>query len=324
MLQDRQGRSFPYLRLSVTDVCNFQCSYCLPDGYQGKPEQAFLSVAEIRRLVAAFAALGMWKIRLTGGEPAVRRDLPEIIATVATTPGIQRVAITTNGWRLPQLIGRWHKAGLNALNVSVDSLDARQFHAITGHDRLHEVLAGIDKALELGIEKVKVNAVLLKDLNHRQLDAFLSWIKDKPISLRFIELMQTGENLAYFNAHHWRADHLIEQLRDKGWGELVRLPGAGPAREFAHEASLGRIGIIAPYAKDFCQSCNRLRVTSTGDLRLCLFGDAGASLRDLLQQDEQQELLKARICTQLGLKKDQHFLHEGNTGATPHLASCGG
>ena len=324
MLQDRQGRSFPYLRLSVTDVCNFQCSYCLPDGYQGKHEVAFLSVAEIRRLVSAFAALGMWKIRLTGGEPSVRRDLPEIIATVATTPGIERVAITTNGWRLPHFIGRWHKAGLNALNVSIDSLDPRQFQAITGHDRLHEILDGIDKALALGIEKVKVNAVLLKDLNDRHLDAFLAWIKDKPISLRFIELMQTGDNETYFKAHHLGAQHVIQQLQEKGWSELARLPGAGPAREFAHGSSLGRIGIIAPYAKDFCQTCNRLRVTSMGDLRLCLFGDAGTSLRDLLQHDEQQPQLRERICAQLGLKKDQHFLHDGNTGATPHLASCGG
>lgn len=324
MLQDRQGRSFPYLRLSITDVCNFQCSYCLPDGYQGKPDAAFLSVAEIRRLVAGFAALGMWKIRITGGEPSVRRDLPEIIATIATTPGIERVAMTTNGWRLPQLVERWKKAGLNALNVSVDSLDPRQFHAITGQDRLREVLTGIDKALAIGIEKVKVNAVLLRDLNDRQLDAFLAWIKDKPISLRFIELMQTGDNFAYFKAHHLRAEHVINQLREKAWQELPRLPGAGPAREFSHEASLGRIGIIAPYAKDFCTTCNRLRVTSTGDLRLCLFGDAGASLRDLLQEDEQQSLLQARIIEQLGFKKDHHFLHDGNPGATPHLASCGG
>jgi len=324
MLHDRQGRSFPYLRLSVTDVCNFQCSYCLPNGYQGKHQQSFLSVAEIRRLVAAFAALGMWKIRITGGEPAVRRDLPEIIAIVATTPGVERIAITTNGWCLPQLIGRWHQAGLNALNVSIDSLDPRQFQAITGHDGLHEAVTGIDKALELGIEKVKVNAVLLKELNHRQLEAFLAWIKDKPITLRFIELMQTGENLAYFNEHHVRAEYIIHQLQEKGWEELARLPGAGPAREFTHASSLGRIGIIAPYAKDFCHTCNRLRVTSMGDLRLCLFGDAGASLRDLLQADEQQSALMERIRTQLGFKKDQHFLHQGNTGATPHLASCGG
>lgn len=324
MLQDRQGRSFPYLRLSITDVCNFQCSYCLPDGYQGKPDAAFLSVAEIRRLVAAFAALGMWKIRITGGEPSVRRDLPEIIATIATTPGIERVAMTTNGWHLPQFVERWKKAGLNALNVSVDSLDPRQFHAITGQDRLREVLAGIDKALDIGIEKVKVNAVLLRDLNDRQLDAFLAWIKDKPISLRFIELMQTGDNLAYFKAHHLRAEHVIEQLKEKGWQELPRMPGAGPAREFSHDSSLGRIGIIAPYSKDFCTTCNRLRVTSTGDLRLCLFGDAGASLRDLLQEDEQQSALQARIVEQLGFKKAHHFLHDGNPGATRHLASCGG
>lgn len=324
MLQDRHGRSFPYLRLSITDVCNFRCNYCLPDGYQGDAHAAFLRVAEIRRLISAFATLGMWKVRLTGGEPSVRQDLPEIIATVAAVPGIRRVALTTNGWKLAQHVGRWREAGLNALNVSADSLDPRVFHAITGHDRLREVLQGVDAALAIGIDKVKLNAVLLRGYNDRALDDFLGWLRTRPVSLRFIELMQTGDNGDYFRAHHLSAEHVITQLLTRGWQELPRLEGAGPAREFRHDDYHGRIGIIAPYAKDFCASCNRLRVTSMGDLRLCLFGDAGTSLRDLLQEDEQLPLLQQRIIDQLQLKVAGHFLHEGNTGATPHLASCGG
>lgn len=324
MLQDRYGRQFPYLRLSITDVCNFQCNYCLPNGYQGDAHADFLRADEIRRLVTAFAELGMWKIRLTGGEPSVRKDLPELISTVAHVPGIRRVAMTTNGYKLRQQVDSWRAAGLDSLNVSVDSLDPRLFAAITGHDKLQDILAGIDRALTLNFSAVKLNAVLLRGLNDHQLDAFLDWLRLRPVSMRFIELMQTGDNAAFFDRHHVPGDELVQALLARGWQELPRRIDGGPAREFSHPNYHGNIGLIAPYSKDFCDSCNRLRVTALGDLRLCLFGDAGSSLRDLLQHDEQRLQLKARIETQLQLKVGSHFLHDGNTGATPHLASCGG
>ncbi len=324
MLQDRYGRQFPYLRLSITDVCNFQCNYCLPNGYQGDAHAEFLRADEIRRLVTAFAELGMWKIRLTGGEPSVRRDLPELIATVANVPGIRQVAMTTNGYKLRQQVDSWRAAGLTSLNVSVDSLDPRLFATITGHDKLHDILAGIDRALTLDFSAIKLNAVLLRGLNDHQLDAFLDWLRERPVSMRFIELMQTGDNAVFFDRHHVPGEALVSALIARGWQELPRTPDGGPAREFTHPNYHGKIGLIAPYSKDFCSTCNRLRVTSMGDLRLCLFGDAGTSLRDLLQQDEQRLQLKARIESQLQLKVGSHFLHEGNTGATPHLASCGG
>ena len=324
MLQDRYGRQFPYLRLSITDVCNFRCNYCLPNGYQGDAHADFLRIDEIRRLITAFAELGMWKIRLTGGEPSVRKDLAALMATIKSVPGIRQLAMTTNGYKLKQQVASWRAAGLDSLNISVDSLDPRLFASITGHDKLREILDGIETALTLDFRAIKLNAVLLRGLNDHQLDAFLDWLRVRPVSMRFIELMQTGDNAAFFDRHHVPGDELVQALVARGWQELPRTRDGGPAREFEHPDYHGKIGLIAPYSKDFCDSCNRLRVTALGDLRLCLFGDAGTSLRDLLQHDEQRLQLKTRIESQLQLKKVSHFLHEGNTGATPHLASCGG
>lgn len=323
-LTDGFGRSFPYLRLSLTEACNFRCSYCLPDGYQADGRPQFMAVDEIERLVRGFAALGMHKIRLTGGEPSLRKDLPQIIATVAQVPGIRKVAITTNGCLLPRHLPGWHRAGLTALNVSMDSLQRDRFHAITGHDRLPEIMEGIALAQELGLQSIKLNAVLLRGLNDDELPAWMEFLRERPISVRFIELMRTGDNREYYERHHLRADVVIEQLLAAGWSERKRAADAGPAREFSHPEHRGSIGIIAPYSKDFCKGCNRLRVTARGDLRLCLFGDFGVALRPLLQSDDDQDALLARITTQLGLKAAGHGLHFGQTGLTPHLASIGG
>ncbi len=323
-LTDGFGRSFPYLRLSLTEACNFRCSYCLPDGYQADGRPQFMAVDEIERLVRAFALLGMHKIRLTGGEPSLRKDLTQIIATVAKVPGIRKVAITTNGCLLPRHLPGWHHAGLTALNVSMDSLQRERFHAITGHDRLPEIMQGLAMAQELGLQSIKLNAVLLRGLNDDELPAWMEFLRERPISVRFIELMRTGDNREYFERHHLRADVVIEQLLAAGWSERKRGADAGPAREFSHPDHRGSVGIIAPYSKDFCKGCNRLRVTARGDLRLCLFGDFGVALRPLLQSDDDQDALLARITTQLGLKAAGHGLHFGQTGLTPHLASIGG
>jgi len=323
-LTDGFGRSFPYLRLSLTEACNFRCSYCLPDGYQADGRPRFLAVDEIARLVRAFAMLGMHKIRLTGGEPSLRKDLDQIIATVAQVPGVRKVAITTNGCLLPRRLPGWHRAGLTALNVSMDSLRRERFHAITGHDRLPEVMEGIALAQALGLQSVKLNAVLLRGLNDDELPQWMAFLRDRPVSVRFIELMRTGDNRDYFERHHLCADVIVGQLLAAGWSERRRAADAGPAREFSHPDHRGSIGIIAPYSKDFCKGCNRLRVTARGDLRLCLFGDFGIALRPLLQSDEDQDALLARITTQLGLKAAGHGLHFGQTGLTPHLASIGG
>src|SRR5690606_17720519 len=256
-LVDRFGRSFPYLRLSLTEACNYRCSYCLPDGYQAEGRSRFLELDEVRRLVRGFAALGMSKIRLTGGEPTLRKDLLQIIGAVSAVPGIRRIAITTNGTLLPRHVGAWRDAGLTALNVSLDTLDPRRFHAITGHDRFAEVTEGVEMALGLGFDSVKLNAVLLRGRNDDELTAWFDYLRGRDIAIRFIELMRTGDILGFFERHHVRAEALEEQIVEAGWTLRPRAPDAGPAREYSHPDYRGRIGIIAPYSKDFCAGCNR-------------------------------------------------------------------
>lgn len=325
-LTDAFARKFYYLRLSITDVCNFRCTYCLPDGYKpgGVSNKSFLNLDEIRRVTRTFAALGTEKVRLTGGEPSLRRDFTDIIATVRENAAIRQIAVTTNGYRLARDAAQWRAAGLTNINVSVDSLDARQFYAITGQDKFRQVMNGIDAAFDAGFSKVKVNTVLMRDVNHHQLDTFLAWIQPRPIQLRFIELMETGESSALFRRHHISGSVLRSELLRRGWVRQLRSRSDGPAQVFCHPDYAGEIGLIMPYESDFCASCNRLRVSSVGKLHLCLFGDGGVDLRDLLQDDAQQDALAARIATALTYKKQTHFLHQGNTGVTQNLSYIGG
>jgi cyclic pyranopterin phosphate synthase len=282
-----------------------------------------MSLTEIRRVASAFAELGTEKIRITGGEPALRKDLPDIINICKQTPGIKKVAITTNGFKLPEHLPQWLDAGIDAINVSIDSLDARQFKAITGHDKLKTILTGIDMALTDGHTQIKVNAVLMREYSGKGIQSYLDWLKDTPVTLRFIELMQTGDNKAFFDAQHVQGSRIKQNLILEGWLPVIQDRAAGPAQEFYHPDYQGRIGLIMPYAKDFCDSCNRLRISSSGKLHLCLFGDEGLSLREQLQSDDLAPL-QARILSLLTDKKATHFLHEKLTGATKHLAMLGG
>ncbi|QIL90572.1 GTP 3',8-cyclase MoaA [Microbulbifer sp. SH-1] len=325
MLQDSFGRRFYYLRLSVTDICNFRCNYCLPDGYQCGQSSARenpLSVVEVGTVVGAFASLGTEKVRLTGGEPSLRKDLEQLIETVKSVDGIRCVAITTNGYRLPMEIDAWQRAGLDQLNVSIDSLDPQQFRAITGHDKLDTILCGIDRALALGIP-TKVNAVLLREHNFAEYNHFLEWIRVTPVSLRFIELMRTGDNRDFFASNHVAGSDIEKLLLRTGWEQVVRPRDAGPAKEYAHPDYAGRIGLIMPYSKDFCVSCNRLRMSAQGALHLCLFAEQGIDLRDAIGGGDHQALaeqIRAAVCG----KNASHQLASGFTGATRNLAMLGG
>lgn len=324
MFLDANGRSFQYLRLSITDVCNYRCSYCLPDGYVETSPRHFLNPEEIRNLVTGFAGLGLWKVRLTGGEPTVRKDFAQIAAMVSAIPGIRKLATTTNGYQLEKHAQLWRDAGISAINVSVDSLDRANFQRITGMDHLPRVLAGIDAAEAAGFDNIKINTVLLKGLNDHELDDFLAFVRHRNISLRFIELMETGDNRAYFSKHHLGAQVITDRLRELGWCAVARGQGAGPAQEFSHPDYQGKIGIIAPYAKDFCSTCNRLRVTARGDLRLCLFGQSGHNIRHLLQSPEQLSELQQTVTSLLQQKSATHLLHFHQSGATKNLSALGG
>ena len=323
-LTDGFGRRFRYLRLSVTEVCNFRCTYCLPDGWKKTGPLSFLTPEEIGRLVGAFSDLGLAKVRLTGGEPTVRKDFTEIVARVAATPGVGKVAVTTNGWNLARRLDGWRQAGLTHLNVSLDALDADTFLQITGHDRLAEVLAGLDQALATDLEAVKVNAVLLRKTAEDGFDAWADYVRDRPISVRFIELMRTADNADYFARHHIGGAALRTWLEARDWRAVERSVDGGPAQEYRHPDYAGAIGLIAPYAPGFCDSCNRLRVTARGKLRLCLFGEGGVDLRDLLINDDQRSDLIARIEGAMSGKRLGHLLAQADPGDLSNLAQLGG
>ncbi|MDE8034738.1 GTP 3',8-cyclase MoaA [Actinobacillus equuli subsp. equuli] len=324
-LIDRFERQYVYLRLSVTDVCNFRCNYCLPDGYKPPAhKQQFLSVSEIQRVVRAFADLGTEKVRITGGEPTLRKDFLEIVHTISQTNGIKKVALTTNGYRMERDIDLWQQAGITDINVSVDSLDTRQFQLITGENKLQSILKGIDRAFEIGYRKIKVNAVLMKQYTAPELDKFLAWIKDKPIQMRFIELMETGEMDSFFKAQHLSGQSVMQRLLQEGWQLQPKALSDGPAKVLSHPDYQGEIGLIMPYEKNFCASCNRLRVSALGKLHLCLFGEEGIDLRDLLSEDTQQAQLEARLKAALQGKREHHYLHIGDSGVRNNLASIGG
>ena len=328
VLEDSFGRKFPYIRLSISDVCNFKCGYCLPDGYKidKSDNRTFIKIEEIGRLARALSELGVSKIRLTGGEPTVRKDFFEIIKIIKENSGIKKTVITTNGYRLDKIANNIKNSGLDGINISIDSLNAKTFKKITGHDRLEEILRGIKNLQKLNFKNIKINAVLLKGVNDSEKD-FNDWaefVKDNEIDFRYIELMQTGDNLDYFNNYHVPSKKFTDYLNNNNWVIQTFGKDSGPSKNYLNPKFKGKFGVIAPYSKDFCKSCNRLRITAKGDLRLCLFGNTGINIRHLMQKDSQIEELKDLILKQLNFKKESHYLEIGETGLTKNLSTTGG
>ena len=327
-LIDSFGRTFPYIRLSITDVCNFKCGYCLPNGYQidKSDNRKFLKLKEIGRLTKALSELGVSKIRLTGGEPTVRKDFFDIIKVIKESSGIKKTVITTNGYHLDKIASKINASGLDGINISIDSLNREIFKNITSHDRLPEILKGIENLKKMNFQNIKINAVLLKGINdsEKDFDQWAKFIEKNEIDLRYIELMQTGDNLHYFKKYHVSATKFTSYLNKNNW--IIQTFGrdAGPAKNYLNPKFKGKLGIIAPYSKDFCKSCNRLRITAKGDLRLCLFGNTGINIRHLMQTDDQIEELKDLILKQLNFKKESHYLELGETGLTKNLSTTGG
>ena len=327
-LKDNFGRTFPYIRLSITDICNFKCGYCLPNGYKidKSDNRTFLNIEEIGRLAKALSELGVSKIRLTGGEPTVRKDFFEIVKIIKENSGIKKTVITTNGYKLDKIANDIKNSGLDGINISIDSLNPNIFKEITGHDRLVEILRGIKELQKLNFKNIKINAVLLKGVNDSEND-FNEWaefIKINEVDFRFIELMQTGDNLDYFKKYHVPAKKFTDYLNNNNWVIQTFGKDAGPSKNYLNPKFRGKFGIIAPYSKDFCKSCNRLRITAKGDLRLCLFGNTGINIRHLMQKDSQIEELKDLILKQLNFKKESHYLEIGETGLTKNLSTTGG
>lgn len=322
-LVDSYQRRFEYLRLSLTEQCNFRCQYCLPDGYHPNRAHQFLTLSEIGHTIDALSELGIKKVRLTGGEPTLRRDFTDIVALLSHYPSIVDIALTTNGSRLYNNITQWQSAGLTSLNVSIDSFSPELFALVTGENKFHQIVQGIDKALSIGMTKVKINTVLMKGLND-DLNQCLPWVKQRNVDLRFIELMETGEGTSYFKRHHVSGSKIEQQLIERGWQLMAKDALSGPAKVYHHADYQGRIGLIMPYSKNFCQSCNRLRISSIGKLHYCLFGDSAIDLRDLLQNQQQKVALQQRILASLQIKPETHFLHQHNAGITQNLSFIGG
>ncbi len=327
ILKDSFGRKFPYFRLSITDVCNFKCGYCLPNGYQvdKSDHRTFLKIDEIERLARGLSELGVCKIRLTGGEPTIRKDFFDIVKLIKEKPGIKKIVITTNGYRLNKIAHQIKDSGLDGINISIDSLDREKFKKITDHDRLPEILEGIKILQDLNFKNIKINAVLLKGVNdsEEEINEKLEK-KNNEIDFRYIELMQTGDNLDYFKKYHISAKKFTDYLNQNKW--IIQTLGrdAGPSKNYLNPEFKGKFGVIAPYSKDFCKSCNRLRITARGDLRLCLFGNTGINIRHLIQKDDQIEEFKDLILKQLNFKKESHYLELGDTGLTKNLSTTGG
>ena len=328
LLKDNFGRKFPYIRLSISDVCNFKCGYCLPNGYQKNKgdNRKFLSLDEIERLAKGLSELGVSKIRLTGGEPTIRKDFFEILKILKKKSGIKKTVVTTNGYKLDQIAEKLVESEIDGINISIDSLNKEVFKKITGHDRLLEILKGIEELQKLNFKNIKINAVLLNGINanEKSFNEWANFIKSNEITLRYIELMQTGDSIDYFKKYHISSKVFTNYLNENNWIFQTHGKDSGPSRNYINPNYKGKFGLIAPYSKDFCKSCNRLRITARGDLRLCLFGNTGINIRHLIQRDDQLEELKDLILKQLKFKKESHYLELGETGLTDNLSQTGG
>jgi cyclic pyranopterin phosphate synthase len=320
MLTDGYGRSVDYLRVSVTDRCDLRCAYCMPEGVELKPREEILSYEEIERFVRVAVAEGVTRVRLTGGEPLVRKGIVGHAARLAAIPGLDGLAITTNGTHLAELAGDLVAAGVQRVNVSLDSLDAEVYERITGGGRLDDVLAGIDAALAAGLDPVKVNAVAARSLG-QDLGAFAALTAARPVHVRFIEYMQVGCAPAIQGdgtEESIPAAEVLDGLRlagaESGLGELEPAAGPegwGPARYYRFERAVGTIGVIAPLTEHFCATCDRLRLTADGRLRVCLFSDDEIDVRAALR-DGTDEDVRASIAEAVAARPEGHGLRPGS------------
>jgi len=301
-LVDAQGRGIRYLRLSLTDRCNFRCSYCSVSDYEDGAR--ILSRAEIARVVAAFAGLGVRRVRLTGGEPTLRREVVEICADIRATSGIEEVALTTNGHRLRELAGPLRDAGLTALNVSLDTLDAGVLRRISGPGAsLAPVLEGIEAAAQAGFPSLKLNTVVIRGLNEGELGDLVRYAWSRGATPRFIELMPFGEGTPVPTSEVQRLlsaqDVPLAPDPKRGWGPAHYMRGPG-----------GLVGFIGAISENFCESCNRARVTADGGFQACLGGRDRVNLRDLLRSGASDDALGDAVRGALGRKEPRHRMDE--------------
>ena len=305
-LMDRFGRRHNYLRISITDRCNFRCAYCMPnEDMEWTPRSHILTFEEIERLTRLFASMGVDKVRLTGGEPTTRRGLVELVGSLGKVPGLDWLTMTTNGDALSSMAVSLKQAGIQGVNISLDSLRPDRFFEITRRNRLDRVLQGIDAALAAGFQSVKINVVAMAGANEDELCDFVEYFWDKPIHIRFIEFMP-------FQSNGWNKGSLIPYREMKSLIEerysLVPLapePSA-VAKEFSVQGGNVQVGFITSMTEHFCGDCNRIRLTADGQLKVCLFAKSGVSLRDMLRSGAGDDEIAQAVRNELNGKWAGH------------------
>ncbi|MEA4923404.1 MAG: GTP 3',8-cyclase MoaA [Eubacteriaceae bacterium] len=309
-MKDRFNREINYMRVSVTDLCNLRCRYCMPEeGVEKKPHTEIMSREDIFNAVRGAAALGIDKIRLTGGEPLVKHGIIDICKGISEIEGIHELCMTTNGTLLPEYADSLKKAGVNRLNISLDTLDPKRFTEITRRGDLMDVIDGIRAADDAGFENLKVNVVLAKGVNDDEIEEFAELTRDEKLEVRFIELMPIGEGIGFNRQQFISADEVlarVPKLESLGRDE-------GVARIYAFPKAKGRVGLIRPVSCEFCEGCNKIRLTSDGKVKPCLHSNQEFPLMGKTQ-DEMQEIIKEAILSKPERRDPMDGSHPSKAG----------
>ncbi len=314
-LIDSFGRRIDYLRVSVTDRCNYRCFYCIPpEGVETAERSEFLSYEELSRLIGLFSKLGVSKVRFTGGEPLIRRDMVKLVQQVGVLPGIRDLSLSTNAHLLERHARQLHEAGISRVNISLDTLDPAIFSRITRGGELAQVLRGIDAALEVGMHPVKLNMVIMKGINDHEIEQMLDFAIGRGADLRFIETMPIGDAGREGSAsHYYPANKVLERIRKRCGEELIAVKGAkgaGPARYYQIGSGPVRVGVISAISRHFCEGCNRVRLTAKGELVLCLGQEDTVPLGRGLRQGWTDDELVQAIRDAIAKKPERHEFGE--------------
>ncbi|GAC1418257.1 MAG: GTP 3',8-cyclase MoaA [Novosphingobium sp.] len=325
-LVDRFARRITYLRLSVTDRCDLRCAYCMPERMTFLPRAEVLTLEELHKVAMAFIARGVTKIRLTGGEPLVRRDMMELVRALGREiggreigSGLEELTLTTNGTRLAEFADDLRSAGVQRVNVSLDTLDRDLFTRLTRRDSLPQVLEGIAAARAAGL-KVKINTVALKGLNEAEIPALVEWAHGQGHAMTLIEVMPLGEVEGDRFDHYLPLDAVRRDLESRWTLTDNNARSGGPARYVDIPQTGGRLGFITPLTSNFCAGCNRVRVTATGQLFMCLGGEGQVDLRAALRSDSPEAALEAAFARAMGEKPERHHFEINGPGGAPALA----
>lgn len=320
-MRDQFGRRIRYLRISVTDRCNLRCTYCMPvEGLEWIPKPEMLSYEEIADIVAQMAELGLERVRLTGGEPLVRKDLPRLVEMIAAVPGIDDISLSTNAILLPRFAGALRDAGVQRVNISLDTLRRERFEDVARRPAkfFDETMGGIEAAERTGFDPIKINCVVLRGLNDDEVVDFADIARERPWHVRFIELMPVGRNL-HLTERFVSADEILRRIEAIDELSPVDGPvGNGPARYYRSPGGKGTIGVITPMSHNYCERCNRMRLTATGMLRTCLFGDHEVDLKTPLRESGS---IADAVARALEGKPKRHYLELGTAAGSGGLAA---